>query len=224
MSHDLPKQPPDLLDVSSWRRDYLHAELHRKDLHTEPIDQFHSWLDDARKCTSILEATAMVLSTASAEGEVSSRIVLLKGYDAHGFRFFTNTESLKARQIASNTSVSLLFYWEAMERQIRINGRAGILPRSETEAYFSSRPRESRLGAWASRQSEVLPERKRLEQALEEVRQRFGEDEVPVPEFWSGYVVTPGSYEFWQGRSSRLHDRFRYEKKSGTWTIARLSP
>jgi pyridoxamine 5'-phosphate oxidase len=218
------EQRPDFLDVASWRRDYLHAKLHRADLSTDPLDQFHTWLGNAEDCPMILEATAMVLSTASATGEVSSRIVLLKGYDKAGFRFFTNTGSKKARQIASNSSVSLLFYWEALERQIQIVGRADILPRSETQAYFASRPRGSRIGAWASQQSEVLPDRKTLEQQAEAVSERFQDMEIPTPEFWSGYLVRPESYEFWQGRSNRLHDRFRYRRSAGGWVIERLSP
>jgi len=224
MSLDVPEQRPDLLDVASWRRDYLHAELCRADLHVSPLEQFHAWLVDAKKYTPVLEATAMTLSTASAEGEVSSRIVLLKGYDENGFRFFTNTGSRKAQQIASNSSVSLLFYWESMERQIQINGRACLLPRTETEAYFAIRPRESRLAAWASSQSEVIPDRKTLEMRVAEMRTRFTDLEVPTPDFWSGYLVTPHQYEFWQGRSNRLHDRFRYQLREGSWAIDRLSP
>jgi pyridoxamine 5'-phosphate oxidase len=219
---------PDLLDVASFRRDYHHAELRRSDLDPDPIVQFHAWLDEAAACPAILEPTAMVLSTALAGGEVSSRVVLLKGYDATGFRFFTNTGSRKASQIASNASVSLLFYWEALERQIQINGATSLLPRSETEAYFASRPRGSRIGAWASRQSEVLPDRGTLDRRAEDLAERFAGVEVPVPEFWSGYLVTPRTVEFWQGRPNRLHDRFLYRTRGGedgaVWTIERLSP
>jgi len=222
---------PDFLDVASFRRDYQHAELRRAHLDTDPFVQFHRWIDEAAANPSILESTAMVLSTANAEGEVSSRVVLLKGYDSRGFRFFTNTGSRKATQITSNTSVSLLFYWEPLERQIQINGTASLLPRADTEAYFASRPRGSRIGAWASPQSTVIANRESLDKRAEEMTTRFAEGEVPTPEFWSGYLVTPRTIEFWQGRSNRLHDRFRYrhsgaegQAPGGDWIVERLAP
>lgn len=227
MSH---RETPDFLDVASFRRAYLQSELRRSSLPPDPLDLFHTWIGEAAASPGILESTAMALSTASAGGEVSSRMVLLKGYDRNGFRFFTNSGSRKASQIASNNSVSLLFYWEALERQIQINGRATLLPRAETEAYFASRPRGSRIGAWASRQSEILKDRETLERRVEELERRFGEGEIPAPEFWNGYLVAPKSIEFWQGRSNRLHDRFRYSRtddgkgEGGGWVIDQLNP
>lgn len=226
-----PSERPDLLDVASFRRDYHHAELRSANLAPDPFVQFHAWLDEASSSPAVLESTAMVLSTSSPEGEVSSRVVLLKGYDETGFRFFTNTGSRKALQIASNNFVSLLFYWEPLERQIQINGIASLLPRSETEAYFASRPRGSRIGAWASRQSMVLPDRETLDRQASELEERYSGQEIPVPDFWSGYQVSPRTIEFWQGRPNRLHDRFRYRRhKQGelaeatAWIIERLSP
>ena len=224
------KETPDFLDVASFRRTYLQSELKRSDLPADPLSLFHTWIDAAAASPEVLESTAMVLSTDSAQGEVSSRVVLLKGYDHKGFRFFTNSGSRKASQIASNNSVSLLFFWESQERQIQISGSVSLLPRAETEAYFASRPRGSRIGAWASRQSEVLQDRETLERRVAELEGRFGKEEVPAPEFWNGYLVTPKTIEFWQGRQDRLHDRFRYsrvnngDRKPDNWIIEQLNP
>ena len=218
------EERPDLLDVASFRRDYRQASLRRADLPRDPFTQFHAWLNEAEVCPAIMESTAMALSTSSLDGEVSSRMVLLKGYDVSGFRFFTNTGSRKAAQLAGNNSASLLFYWEALERQIQINGKVSQIARSETEAYFASRPHGSRIGAWASRQSEVVADRASLERQVLECEERFEGEEVPAPEFWSGYLLVPSRIEFWQGRPNRLHDRFRYSRNEEGWSIDRLSP
>jgi pyridoxamine 5'-phosphate oxidase len=219
-----PDTRPDLLDVASFRRDYRFSELRRAGADPDPFGQFHRWLEDAAACPTIVEANAMALSTCSSDGEVTSRMVLLKGYDRTGLRFFTNTGSRKASQIHSNPRVSLLFYWEPLERQIQVNGTASLLPREETDAYFASRPRGSRIGAWASRQSEVLPDRETLDRRSAELEQEYEGREIPTPPFWSGYLVTPETFEFWQGRSNRLHDRLRYRTQGGVWSIDRLSP
>jgi len=215
---------PDLLDVSSFRREYHGEELRLEKLYSSPFRQFHAWFDEATHCPAILEPTAMVLSTSSLRGDVSSRVVLLKGYCKKGFRFFTNAGSQKALQISENSSVSLLFYWEAMERQIRVNGKATRLTRAETDAYFAHRPRASCISAWASRQSEVLPDREALERKAAEFSELFEGREIPAPDFWGGYLVSPKALEFWQGRPNRLHDRFVYRKVGRNWIIERLSP
>jgi len=214
---------PDMLDVASLRRDYRRAELRRTDLDPDPVAQFHAWLETAASCPEVRESTAMVLSTSS-EGEVSSRVVLLKGYGPDGFRFFTNTASRKASQIMANPRVSLLFHWEALERQIQINGTVEPLPRAETEAYFASRPRGSRIGALASRQSQVLPDRETLDRRAAELTGEYEGREIPLPPQWGGYLVIPSVIEFWQGRPDRLHDRFRYRRDAGAWIIERLNP
>lgn len=212
-----------MLDVSSLRRDYRRSELRLTDLDPDPLIQFHAWLETAATCPEIRESTAMVLST-SADDQVSSRVVLLKGYGPDGFRFFTNTGSRKASQIAVNPSVSLLFHWEVLERQIQINGDVTPLPRAETEAYFASRPRGSRIGALASRQSEVLPDRETLDRRAAQLTREFEGKEIPLPPQWGGYLVVPSVIEFWQGRPDRLHDRLRYRRHGGEWIIERLNP
>lgn len=217
----LPSKPC----ISSLRKDYRHGTLCREKLDSDPMKQFDLWFHEACECKSIIEANAMTLSTANHRLEVTSRTLLLKGYNAEGFQFFTNTKSLKAQQITENPSVALLLYWPPLERQIKIQGKASLLPRAATEKYFRSRPRESQLGAWASFQSEILSDRETLENRMAELDQKFKGLEIPVPSFWSGYLVSPHSIEFWQGRSNRLHDRFRYKKISAEkWLIERLSP
>ena len=214
-----------LTSPASQRRDYCQSVLDRKDLHQDPMQQFDRWFQEATSCDAIVEPNAMTLSTASADLHVTSRTVLLKGYDGSGFRFFTNTTSLKGKQIAENSNVALLFYWTALERQIQITGSATLLPHEATEEYFHSRPRESQLGAWASYQSAPLTHREELEDRVKELQQRFADRVIPVPDFWNGYLVNPDSIEFWQGRSSRLHDRFRYTKNAEAgWKLERLNP
>ncbi|MFI0348091.1 MAG: pyridoxamine 5'-phosphate oxidase [Chthoniobacterales bacterium] len=211
--------------ISSLRQDYQHGILRRSALEADPMKQFDLWFHEASACKMIIEPNAMVLSTASKNLEVSSRTVLLKEYDADGFHFFTNIKSLKGKQISENPRVALLFYWAPLERQIKIQGVASLLSRPLTEKYFRSRPRASQLGAWASSQSDILQNRKELEDQASELEKNFADMEIPLPDFWSGYLVEPYSIEFWQGRSNRLHDRFRYKKNTASeWVIERLSP
>lgn len=213
------------LMLKKLRRDYGREILDEKNLCTDPIDQFNSWFEEALQSPLIAEANAMTLSTADRGLHVTSRILLLKGYDKKGFRFFTNSKSTKGQQMAENPHVALHFYWAPLERQVKIHGRASLLPRTSTEEYFYSRPRGSQLGAIASEQSALLESRAVLEDRMKELEQRFENQKIPLPDFWNGYLVEPDSIEFWQGRPNRLHDRLRYTKKeNGDWKIERLNP
>lgn len=207
------------------RRDYCLGILENTALHDDPIQQFDNWFQEARLCQGVLEANAMVLSTTSRDLHITSRTVLLKGYDQTGFRFFTNSTSNKGKQIAENPRVALLFHWQALERQIHINGHVTLLPRNETENYFQSRPRQSQIAAWASHQSAAITCREELEKRFQKMEVRFKNTIIPTPDFWNGYLVVPDQIEFWQGRSNRLHDRFCYTKKENSgWSRVRLSP
>lgn len=211
--------------LADMRRDYGLGSLENSALQSDPLQQFHIWFQEALICQGVIEANAMVLSTTSCELQITSRTVLLKGYDQTGFRFFTNSTSTKGKQIAEHPHVALLFHWHALERQVHINGRVTILPRIETEKYFQARPRQSQLAAWASHQSTPLATREELEERFKKMESRFENQTIPTPDFWNGYLVEPYSIEFWQGRSNRLHDRFRYTKKeNGDWNLERLNP
>lgn len=212
------------MNLADIRTEYRSRTLRRENLSADPIEQFNRWLDDAIKA-EVIEPTAMSLTTAWADGRPLLRTVLLKGLDACGFVFFTNLESRKARQLAENPNVSLLFPWLALERQVVIVGSATKLSTTESLKYFLTRPRESQLAAWASRQSSVISSRKLLEMEWEKIKAKFGAGEVPLPSFWGGYCVQPKTIEFWQGGPSRLHDRFQYSRGTdGAWLIERLSP
>lgn len=212
------------MNVSDMRTDYTQGELHRRDLKPDPFDQFEVWFKQA--CESgLIEPNALSLATVDAEGRPTLRTVLLKKWDRRGFVFFTNLESRKARQIESDPNVSLLFPWLALQRQVAINGVAERIPTSEVVAYFVTRPFGSQLAAWASPQSQVISTRSLLEAKWEEMKRKFREGQVPLPSFWGGYRVRPRDFEFWQGRHSRLHDRFLYTPAGeGAWQIERLAP
>jgi pyridoxamine 5'-phosphate oxidase len=213
------------VNVSELRKDYRADSLDAAALDRDPFAQFNDWFDAARACDAIAEPNAMTLATADADGRPSARTVLLKGIEPAALRFFTNYESRKGRQIAANPHVALTFHWNPLERQILVTGTAERLSADESREYFQSRPRESQLGAWASRQSEPADSRAALEAAMEQVRERFADLEIPLPPFWGGYRILPDSFEFWQGRSGRLHDRFRYELGGdASWRIQRLQP
>lgn len=209
--------------VAQLRRDYMHAGLDREDLHEDPIIQFERWLQDAVDA-NLRDATAMTLATADARGNPSARIVLLKDVEDGRFVFYTNYGSRKAREIEENPRVSLCFYWDDFDRQVRIFGSAGRVPREQSAAYFKSRPRESQIGAWASHQSAEVSGREQLDEQYKKYEKKFGDEEIPLPDFWGGYAIRPERIEFWQGRPSRMHDRFEYRRRGEEWQISRLSP
>jgi pyridoxamine 5'-phosphate oxidase len=232
--------------IADLRRDYRAGELERQELAADPLAQFQSWFNHAAAAQSgtrwrkigialfklwqaILghapaDVNAMVLATATEAGQPSARTVLLKGVDSRGFIFFTNYDSRKGQELAGNPNAALAFYWPELERQVCVAGAVTKLPVAESEAYFQSRPRGSQLGAWASNQSSVVESRQVLDEKWREVTARFP-GSVPLPPNWGGFVLMPTRLEFWQGRASRLHDRFCYTKQSdGTWQIERLSP
>ena len=212
------------LDPTSTRYDHAPDGLHRRDLDPDPIKQFGNWFTAAIEI-GIRDVNAMSLATAGSDAKPSVRIVLLKGFDHDGFVFFTNYESEKGKQLDANPSAALGFYWIEMDRQIRISGDVEKTSREESERYFHSRPLGSQLGAWASRQSEVVDARRILDARMAEMTERFADKPIPLPPHWGGYRVIPQTIEFWQGRANRLHDRFRYTRQpAGTWLVDRLAP
>ncbi|MEX0989360.1 MAG: pyridoxamine 5'-phosphate oxidase [Actinomycetota bacterium] len=198
-------------------------ELRRRDLDPDPIAQFRTWLADAEGAGATLP-NAMGLATADASGRPSARHVLLRGLDERGFTFYTNHDSRKGRQLAENPNAAIVFLWKELDRQVTSTGTVRTLSREESEAYFRGRPRTAQLGAWASHQSAVLPDRSLLEDRAREAERRFVDGDVPLPDFWGGFVLSPETIEFWQGRNDRLHDRFRYTSSASGWEIDRLSP
>jgi pyridoxamine 5'-phosphate oxidase len=211
------------MSIAHLRREYARARLDERDVDPDPLVQFHKWFDDARRA-ELPEPNAMTLATATPGGVPSARMVLLKAADERGFTFFTDYRSRKGQELEANPHAALVFFWGELERQVRITGTVTRVSREETEAYFRTRPRESRLGAWSSHQSTVLAGREALEARLREVSARHPGDEVPTPPYWGGYLLRPDALEFWQGRESRLHDRVRYHREAGGWRIERLSP
>lgn len=211
-------------DLGALRREYGDKGLDVPDLAPDPIAMFREWLDDTVQ-SGLHEPNAMVVTTVSAQARPSSRMVLLKAVDEGGFVFYTNYESRKGREIAANPAVSLLFPWHDLQRQVRVEGTASRVSAAETEAYFSSRPRGSRLGAWASPQSREVASRGELDELYEQVEKRFADvDPMPLPPYWGGYRVLPDMVEFWQGRKGRMHDRLLYRRDGQGWSTTRLAP
>lgn len=212
------------MKTADIRRDYQYGELHRGDLAAEPFSQFEQWLNHALSEPGIPDPTAMVLATVDSHGQPSQRTVLLKDHGADGFTFFTNLHSHKSVDMVEQPRVSLLFQWLTQSRQVIISGTVQRTERAIDEAYFASRPRASQLGAWASQQSQMLDARDTLDKAFAAQATKFGDGEIPCPPDWGGWCVTPMRFEFWQGRPSRLHDRFVYARQGDQWAISRLSP
>ncbi len=212
--------------LAALRTEYRRHGLSDADVGSDPLAVVQAWVDDA-VATGVAEPNAMVLSTVDGAGRPQARAVLLKGLDRRGLRFFTNHTSDKGRQLATNPACALTFVWAALGRQVRLTGRAERLAQAEAEAYWATRPRGSRLGAWASPQSAVIPDRAALDRHLAELDATYsGSDDIPLPPFWGGYLVVPDSVELWQGRPDRLHDRLRFTRRPDeeTWHLERLAP
>ena len=206
------------------RKDYARFSLREENVDPDPIRQFTRWFDEATT-SAVAEPDAMTLATCTSDGRPSARIVLLRGVDERGFAFFTNYESRKARELDNNPYAALVFFWHDLERQVRVEGRVERVSADESDEYFHGRPASSRIGAWASPQSEVIPSRESLEVRFGDQENRFADEAIPRPPHWGGYRLVPDTVEFWQGRPSRLHDRLRYSRRQqGGWLIERLAP
>jgi pyridoxamine 5'-phosphate oxidase len=211
------------MTIADLRKDYTLRGLSEHEVAADPLAQFQLWFGQA-VAAKLAEPNAMTLATATPDGRPSARIVLLKHFDTAGFVFFTNYESRKGRELAANPFAALVFYWPALERQVRIEGRIALVAPEESDAYFASRPRGAQIGAWASDQSRVIPDRDLIETRVAALEAQHAEAEPPRPPHWGGYRLAPEVIEFWQGRPSRLHDRIRYTRAAPAWVIERLSP
>ncbi len=210
--------------MDELRREYTYAGLDEGDLDANPLKQFEKWFQQAIDAKLDLP-DAMTLATATKNGMPSARMVVLRGFDERGFVFYTDYDSQKGRELAENPNAALVFYWRELDRQIRIAGQVSTISHDESERYFQSRPITSRLAAWASRQGEVIPDRKVLEDRFKQLTEAYQAKEIPLPPYWGGYRLSPDMFEFWQGCPSRLHDRLRCTRQPDVdWQIERLSP
>lgn len=209
--------------LADLRQDYKLGELNESSVAPDPVEQFRRWFDEA-SASQIVEPNAMIVSTVSPEGWPSSRTVLLKGYGADGFRFYSNYDSQKGHELATNERIAVLFYWGELERQVRVEGTARRLSRETSREYFRTRPHKSQISALASRQSQPMRDRDELDRIFADAEARYEEGEVPLPDDWGGYLVVPHRFEFWQGRRSRRHDRVTYERQDAGWRLGRLAP
>jgi pyridoxamine 5'-phosphate oxidase len=211
------------MSTADLREQYMRTGLAEGDLDPDPVMQFGRWFD-AAAAAGLFEPNAMTLATATPDGRPSARMVLLKGVDGGGFVFYTNYRSRKGRELAANPLAALVVHWAELRRQVRVEGRVERTSREESEAYFRTRPLGSRLGAWASEQSRVIAGRDALDRRVTELAARFDDGDVPLPPAWGGFRLVPDAIEFWQGRPDRLHDRLRYRREAGVWTVERLAP
>jgi pyridoxamine 5'-phosphate oxidase len=209
--------------IQDLRKNYKLKSLDQKDVLENPFEQFSLWFEEAMN-SKLPEPNAMILATATKDGKPSVRALLLKGFDENGFIFYTNYESRKGKEIALNNNASILFFWPELERQIRLEGTVNKIPDEESKKYFDTRPYKSRIGAWASNQSNVIENRFFIIKKFLKYFIKFHSKDIPLPPYWGGYILKPDVFEFWQGRTSRLHDRVRYLKVDGRWQIERLSP
>jgi pyridoxamine 5'-phosphate oxidase len=211
------------MSIGERRREYQRARLDESTVSEDPFTEFTQWLEEAVKA-QVVEPDAMTLATASPDGAPSARMVLLRGFDERGFVFFTDYRSQKGLELERNPRAALVFHWPELERQVRITGPVSPTGREESEAYFRTRPRGSRIGAWSSHQSQVISGREPLEERVRELESKYPGEEIPLPPYWGGFRLSPTAIEFWQGRMSRLHDRIRYARDGERWRIERLSP
>lgn len=208
--------------IGNLRRQYTKSALTSQSVNKDPIKQFEKWFSQTLKA-GLVEPNAMIVATSTPKGKPSARVVLLKGLSDEGFIFFTNYESKKGSELIKNPNASLLFYWDKLERQVRIEGKVKKISRAESAMYFNSRPHASRIAAWSSHQSSVIKDRKEIDKAFKKFDEMYPA-EVPLPDYWGGFILIPNEFEFWQGRLNRMHDRIKYKKSGGKWKISRLAP